>query len=75
MSIHCHAANLSDTKKASLVMDRLIDKYPSIQAFSGDGGYRGTAVDYALAQLNRAFHVALGLAGKYVPLSMSWVVD
>ncbi len=56
-------------------MDRLIDKYPSIQAFSGDGGYRGTAVDYALAQLNRAFHVALGLAGKYVPLSMSWVVD
>jgi hypothetical protein len=26
------AADLPDTKEASLVMDRLVDKYPSIQA-------------------------------------------
>ncbi|WP_198027373.1 transposase [Candidatus Paracaedibacter symbiosus] len=75
LSVHCHAANFPDTKRAALVMDRLIDKYPSIQAFAGDGGYRGTALDCAVTQLNRAFHIAVGLTGKYVPMSMRWVVD
>ena len=75
LNIHCHAANLSGTKKASLIMDRLINKYPSIRGFAGDGGYRGTAVDYALTQLNRELHVAVELTGKYVPMSMRRVVN
>jgi putative transposase len=75
LHVHCHAANLSDTKKAPLVMDRLVDKCSSIQVFAEDGGYRGTAVDYCIKQLNRAFHIAVGLTGKYVPMAMRWVVD
>lgn len=48
---------------------------PSIKAFAGDGGYRGTAVDYAINKLNGAFHVAVGLTRKYVPMAMRWVID
>ncbi len=35
-----------------LVMFRAVDNYPSLKAFSGDAGYRGTAVDYAKEKLN-----------------------
>lgn len=73
LHVRCHAANLSDIKE--LVMDRLVDKYPSIGAFAGDGGYRGTAVDYALTQLNKTLDIAVALTGKYIPMAMRWVVD
>ena len=33
-----------DTKSACDVLAGVMDKYPSIQAFFGDAGYRGTAV-------------------------------
>jgi hypothetical protein len=74
-SIYCHAANLSDTKQAFLIMDRLVDKFPFLLAFAGDGGYRGTAVDYADQELGKSFHIALGLVGKYIPMAVRWVVD
>lgn len=56
-----YSTNLSDTKEVPLVMDRLVDKYPSIEAFAGDGGYRGTAVDYAITQLNKPLDIAVVL--------------
>ena len=40
--VKVHAANLSDTQSACEVLEGAIDKYPSLQAFSGDAGYRGT---------------------------------
>ena len=75
LHVFCHAANLSDTKQACTVMDRLIDKYPTIQAYAGDGGYRGTAVEYAKTQQNRRFDAVVGLTGPYIPMAKRWVVD
>lgn len=75
LHVFCHAANLSDTKQACTVMDRLIDKYPTIQAYAGDGGYRGTAVEYAKTLQNRRFDAVVGLTGPYVPMAKRWVVD
>ena len=74
-AIYCHAANLADTKQAFLVMDRLVDKYTSIKAYAGDGGYRGAAINYAKQILTKPFHIAMGLLGKYVPMAVRWVVD
>jgi len=41
LHVSVHAANLSDTQSACDVLEATADKYPSIEAFSGDAGYRG----------------------------------
>ncbi len=41
------AANIHDTVAAGEVMRRAKEMYPGIENFSGDAGYRGTAVRYA----------------------------
>jgi putative transposase len=44
LHVQVHAANVHDTVGACEVLRRCADKHPSLQAFSGDAGYRGTAV-------------------------------
>jgi putative transposase len=52
LHIQVHAANISDTKAACDVFERTSEKYPSINAYSGDAGYRGTAVTFVKEALN-----------------------
>jgi putative transposase len=55
LHVKVHAANLNDTKSACEVLEEgVADKYPSLRAFSGDAGYRGTAVDFATNGLGLA---------------------
>ena len=49
--VKVHSANLSDTKSACEVLEGTVDKYPSLKAFSGDAGYRGTAVNFTSKKL------------------------
>ena len=58
LHIHVHAANISDTKAACEVFVRTSEKYPSINAYSGDAGYRGTAVNFVKEQLNMTLHIS-----------------
>ena len=46
MHVTVHAANESDTKSACSILEETANKYLTIEAFSGDAGYRGTAVDF-----------------------------
>ena len=46
LAVDVHAANIHDTKGGTIVAAEAFDKYPSIQKFYGDEGYRGTFVDY-----------------------------
>ena len=46
LHVSVHAANGSDTVAGGSVMARAAEKHPSLQAFSGDAGYRGTAVKF-----------------------------
>ena len=73
--IKVHAANLSDTKSACDVLAGVHDKYPSLQAFSGDAGYRGTAVDFAAEVLNVLLHISEKIEGKWAVLPKRWVVE
>lgn len=41
-----HAANISDTKTGCPVLAQAKEKCATIHAFSGDAGYRGTAVQF-----------------------------
>lgn len=45
-----------------------MDKYPSIQAFSGDTGYRGTAVEYVDKELDMTLHISEKIEGKWAVL-------
>ena len=42
LAVEVHAANIHDTKAGILVAKRAVEKYPSIQKFCADAGYRGT---------------------------------
>jgi putative transposase len=54
-----------------------VDKYPSLKAFSGDGGFRGAVVEYAQKLLEKPFDIAMGIKGKgeFVPIAIRWVVE
>jgi putative transposase len=50
-------------------------KYPSLKAFSGDVGYRDTAVDFAASGLGLALHISEKIEGKWAVLPKRWVVE
>ena len=46
LHVKVHAANIHDTKSAPDVLDRALEKFPSLKGFSADEGYRGTTADH-----------------------------
>ena len=75
LHVSVHAANLSDTKQACNVLDRTLDKYPTIEAFSGDGGYRGTAVKFVEEHLNIKLYISKRIGDGFVVLRNRWIVE
>lgn len=75
LHVKVHAANVSDTKSACTVLEGVIDKYPSLKAFSGDAGYRGTAVDFVVNGLGLVLHISEKIEGKWAVLPKRWVVE
>jgi putative transposase len=59
LHVSVHAANKSDTIAACDVLERTSEKYPLILAYSGDAGYRGTAVKFTDEKLNLTLHIAI----------------
>ena len=59
LHVEVHRANESDTKAACRVLERSQENYPTIQAFSGDAGYRGTAVTFVNESLNLTLYYQL----------------
>ena len=53
-----HAANIHDTKAGCDVLKSAVDKYPTLEAFSGDAGYRGTAVEFVETTLQLKLHIS-----------------
>jgi len=73
--VKVHAANLSDTKSACEVLEGAADKYPSLKAFSGDAGYRGTAVEFTSEKLGMTLHISEKIEEKWAVLPKRWVVE
>jgi putative transposase len=55
-------------------LEGTVDKYPSLKAFSGDAGYRGTAVEFTSNKLDMALHSSEKIEGKWAVLPKRWVV-
>jgi putative transposase len=75
LHVRVHAANLSDTKSACDVLEAAVDKYPSLEAFSGDAGYRGSAVEFTSKKLGMTLHISEKIEGKWAVLPKRWVVE
>ena len=75
LHVSVHAANLSDTKQAGNVFERVFDKHPTIQAFSGDGGCRGTAVKFVEESLNIKLHISTRIKDGFAVLPKRWIVE
>ena len=74
LTVYVHAANIHDTKAAEMVMKKTLESYPSLQAFSGDEGYRKTAEEAAIS-LGRELHISRRIKDEFAVLPKRWVVE
>ena len=75
LHVEVHAANLSDTVRGCEVMRRAAEKHPSIEAFSGDAGYRGTAVQFVDEKLGLVLHLSQRIVDGFALLPKRWIVE
>ena len=72
LGIVVHAANIHDTKSGILAAQKACKKYPSIQAFCADAGYRGTCIDEVKVTLHNS---AARLAMSFPPSASCKFLD
>jgi putative transposase len=75
LQVSVHAANCSDTVAGGPVMARALEKHSSIQAFSADAGYRGTAVKFVDETLGLVLHISTKIKDQWAVLPKRWIVE
>jgi len=75
LHVQVHAANLHDTVGACEVLRRAAEKHPGLQAFSGDAGYRGTAVRFVDETLGLTLPISEKIKDGFAVLPKRWVVE
>ncbi len=74
LSVVVHAANIHDTKGGISAAKRACERYPSIQKFCADAGYRGTFV----SDVKEQFGLDVDISEKIKPHQWEtwrWVVE
>lgn len=75
LHVKVHAANTHDTKGGCDVMERAKDKYPTLEGFSADEGYRGTATDYVEQHMGLKMEISKKIKDTWAVLAKRWVVE
>lgn len=75
LHIQVHAANIHDTKSGCEIFAQTLMKYPTIEAFSADAGYRGTSVDYVQDILKRFLDISKKIKDEFAILPKRWIVE
>lgn len=75
LHIKVHAANIHDTIAAPSVLDRAKEKFPSIQGFSADEGYRGTTVEHVEKKMQLIMEISKKIKDGWAILAKRWVVE
>jgi len=70
-----HAANEHDSKAGCDVLKAAADKHATLEAFSGDAGYRGTAVEFVETALKLKLHISQKIKDAFAVLPTRWVVE
>ncbi len=76
LSVVVHVANIHDTKSGILSVRKAMEKYPALQAFCADAGYRGTFAK----DVPNEFGLKVDISEKIKPhqwekLPWRWVVE
>ena len=75
MHVEVHGANEADTKATCRVLERAQEHYPTLQAFSGDTAYRGTAVTFVNESLTLTLHISQSITDRFAVLPKRWIVE
>ena len=75
LHVEVSPANIHDTKVGGFVIEAALEKYPTIQAASGDAGYRGTTVDYSEIILDTPVHISTQIQDQFAILPKRWIVE
>ena len=76
LSVDVHAANIHDTKSGMSPAKQSYERYPSIQKFCADAGYRGTFVSDVKEQLGLEVDISEKIKPhQWEKLPWRWVVE
>ena len=76
LAVVVHAANIHDTKAGILPAELAVGRYPSIERFCADMGYRGTFVLDVDEILGRGVDISEKIRpGEWEKLPWRWVVE
>ena len=75
LAITVHAANIHDTKSGINPAKKAFAKYPAIQKFCGDDGYRKSFEEDVLQQLGLGVDISKRLKPEFEILPLRWRVE
>jgi putative transposase len=75
IAVIVHAANVHDTVSGCDVLEAAAKKHASLKAFSGDAGYRGTAVKFVEDTLALKLHISERIKDTFAVLPIRWIVE
>lgn len=75
LAVAVHAANLHDTKSGILAARDAFEKYPSIQRFCADAGYRKTFEQDVFRELGLGVDISVRIKPEWEILPKRWIVE
>ncbi len=75
LAVTVHAANIHDTKSGINPAKKAYEKYPTIQKFCGDNGYRKSFEADVLAQLGLSVDISKRIKPEFEILPLRWRVE
>ena len=75
LAVVVHAANIHDTRSGILAARDTFGKYPSIQRFCADAGYRKTFEQDVFCELGLGVDISVRIKPKWEILPKRWIVE
>ena len=75
LAVAVHAANIHDTKSGILAARNAFEKYPSIQRFCADAGYRKTFERDVSRELGLGVDISIRIKSEWETLPKRWIVE
>jgi len=75
LAVVVHAANVHDTKSGILATRKAFYKYPSIQRFGADAGYRKTFEQDISRELGLGVDISARIKAEWEVLPKRWIVE
>ena len=75
LAVSVHAANIHDTKSGINPAKKAYEKYPTIQRFCGDDGYRKSFEQAVSKQLGLGVDISMRIKPEFEVLPKRWLVE